>query len=151
MAQDFFAIATTDVSVEQLFNSTWDICHYHHGQLHADIIHDLMLQLTTDQFHLKEEYRDLNEDSPENKACIDSEAEFDGNECNYISNGSDGEFGDDGDESDDGNGSNGNNDGDNGDGGGIEIELENTDLVQEICSCCVQSWPGHYHVLAAEN
>lgn len=110
-----------------------------------------MLQLTTDQFHLKEEYQDLNEDSPENKTCIDSEAEFDGNECNYISNGSDGEFGDDGDESDDGNGSNGNNDGDNGDGGDIEIELEDTDSVQGTCPCHVQSWPGHYHVLAAEN
>lgn len=151
MAQDFLAIATTGVGVERLFNSARDICHYRRGQLHADTIHGLMLQLTTDQFHLKEEYRDLNEDSPENKACIDSEAEFDGNECNYISNGSDGEFGDDGDESDDGNGSNGNNDGDNGDGGGIEIELEDTDSVQGTRPCRVQSRPGHYRVLAAGN
>ena len=151
MAQDFLAIATTGVGVEQLFNSTRDICHYHCGQLHADIIHGLMLQLTTDQFHLKEEYQDLNENSPEIKACIDSEAEFDGNECNYISNESDDEFGDDGDESDDSNDSNGNNDDDNDDGGDIEIELEDTDSVQEICPHCVQSQSGHYHVLAAGN
>ena len=129
MAQDFLAIATTDVGVEQLFNSTWDICHYHHDQLHADIIHDLMLQLTTDQFHLKKKYWDLNKDSSENKTCIDSEAEFDDNECNYISNGSDDEFDDDENESDDDNGSNGNNDGDNDDGSGIEIELKDTDSV----------------------
>ena len=98
-----------------------------------------MLQLTTDQFHLKKKYQNLNEDSPENKTCIDSEAEFDGNECNYISNGSDDEFGDDEYESDDDNDSNGNNDDDNDDDDAIEIELKNTDSVQEIHSYCVQS------------
>ena len=151
MAQDFLAIATTDVDVEWLFNSAWDICHYCHGQLHADIIHDLMLQLTTDQFHLKKEYQNLNEDSPENKTCIDSEAEFDDNECNYISNESDDEFDDDKDESDDDNDSNGNNDGDNDDDGDIEIELKNTNSIQETHSCCIQSQSGHYCVLTAEN
>ena len=93
----------------------------------------------------------MNEDSSENKTCIDSEAEFDGNECNYISNGSDDEFDDDENESDDDNGSNGNNDGDNGDDSDIEIELEDTDSVQETHPHCVQSWPDHYHVLAAGN
>ena len=110
-----------------------------------------MLQLTTDQFYLKKEYQDLNEDSSENKTCIDSEIELDDNECNYISNESDDEFGDDENESDDDNDSNGNNDDDNNDDDDIEIELKNTDSVQETHSHCVQSQSDHYCVLAAEN
>lgn len=92
MAQDFLAIATTGVGVERLFNSARDICTYRRGRLHADTINGLMLQLTTDQFRLKEEYRVLNDDEEEDtKARVHEEVELDGDECDYISDGSDGE------------------------------------------------------------
>ena len=62
MTQDFLAIPASDVDVERLFNSAWDICLYHQECLECDIIEKLMLQLTTDCFLMKEEYCQMKED-----------------------------------------------------------------------------------------
>ena len=61
MTWDFLAIPASDVDVERLFNSAWDICLYHWGHLGCDTIEKLMLQLTTDHFLVKEEYHQMKE------------------------------------------------------------------------------------------
>lgn len=56
MVKDFLAVATSGVGVEWLFNSAWDICYFHQGQLDENTIFTLMLQLMTDWFMIKEEF-----------------------------------------------------------------------------------------------
>lgn len=59
MARDFLTIATNGVSVERLFNSSRDICHYRRSRLHPDTIEAAMLQMCTDRFTINEEYQDI--------------------------------------------------------------------------------------------
>lgn len=59
MARDILAITTNGVGVESLFNTAQDVCHYQHGHLHPETIQAIMLQLTTDRFTIREEYRQL--------------------------------------------------------------------------------------------
>lgn len=62
MARDFLTVATNGVSVERLFNSSRDICHYRRSCLHPETIEALMLQMCTDRFTIAEEYQDILDD-----------------------------------------------------------------------------------------
>ena len=43
MIKDIFLISASDVNVEQLFNTAWDVCHYHQNHLNVNTIEIIML------------------------------------------------------------------------------------------------------------
>ena len=78
MARDFLTIATNGVSVERLFNSSRDICHYRRSRLHPDTIEAAMLQMCTDRFTINEKYQDiLDEVDPDSISYIPKEKDYD--------------------------------------------------------------------------
>ena len=56
---DFLVISLSGVGVEQLFNSTYDICYYWWGRLYTEIIEALIMQMYTDKFAIADEYAEL--------------------------------------------------------------------------------------------
>jgi hypothetical protein len=52
LARDYLATPATGASVERLFNTTRDICHYRRGSLKSGTIEELMLYLCTSKFDL---------------------------------------------------------------------------------------------------
>jgi hypothetical protein len=59
VARDIFSILATSASVERLFNSARDVCHYRRGRLNPTTIQDLMLYSYTTRFEMEEEQLQL--------------------------------------------------------------------------------------------
>ena len=130
MARDFLSIATTGVGVERLFNSARDICYFRRGRLDENTIFALMLQLMTDRFMIKEEFRRQREEGEED--IIDDEHNEEEAEelFQYISDIGEGE------ESDD-------------DHAGQDVDNVPASPVRR--SHRVERQPGRYHTLASGN
>ena len=65
IARDVIAVAAAGVGMERMFNTSRDICHYRRGRLQPDTIRAIMIQICSDRFQIKEEYRDLVDDLDE--------------------------------------------------------------------------------------
>jgi hypothetical protein len=91
MARDFLTVATNGVSVERLFNSSRDICHYRRSRLYPDTIEAIMLQMCTDRFTINEEYQQiLDEVDPDSIVFAHKEEDDDTTEAPlYISDNED--------------------------------------------------------------
>ena len=138
MARDFLAVAASGVGVERLFNSARDICSYRRSRLDGGTIQKLMLQMTTDRFLVKSEYRRMQEDNDE-QDFVDEMFEHDSEDstvCNYISDKGE----DDNDAEDD------NNAEDVEDDGGVEDD-ETTPKANHLRPRRVQHEPGQYRAM----
>ncbi|KAJ5861936.1 HAT dimerization [Penicillium soppii] len=60
VTRDILSIPTTGASVERLFNTARDACHYRRGSLNSTTIQDIMMFRCTSRFDVKtEEYKEV--------------------------------------------------------------------------------------------
>ena len=53
LARDILSIPATGASVERLFNTARDICHYRRGRMKSETIQELIMYLCTSKFELE--------------------------------------------------------------------------------------------------
>ena len=92
LAQDFLAIPFSGAKVERLFNSTYNICYYQQGKLHAETIEALIIQIYIDKFTIVSEYTELldnidNKPLSSEQANMSSVQEDEAIQFGYISDG----------------------------------------------------------------
>ncbi|KAJ5393038.1 hypothetical protein N7465_012012 [Penicillium sp. CMV-2018d] len=58
LARDVFSIPATGASVERLFSTACDICHYRRGSLNESMIQDLMMLCCLSRFDIRDEETD---------------------------------------------------------------------------------------------
>ena len=75
LARDILSIPASGAGVERLFNCARDICHYRRGQLKPETIRELMLQICSSNFELKQTELDFTKEylSAGEGAIIDQE------------------------------------------------------------------------------